>query len=189
MDDFVLSRVESMDEDKLLELCINGDKKAFSQLIELNRRLIETAAFRIVKSNVAVQEVVQEALIRIFKGLKLFNRQCKISTWMYRITVNEGLRYLQKESGHATTPLDQIDEIPVTEVCALQSIVLKEQKKMMKEFVDELPSEFKEVVVLHYFEEMKLENIADKLNIPSGTVFSRIGRARDMLKKKIKAYA
>jgi RNA polymerase sigma-70 factor (ECF subfamily) len=178
-----------MDEAQLLERCKNGDKEAFSLLLGSHRRIIEGTAFGLLKNREAVKEVIQEVFIRVFKRFHTFNGECRLSTWIYRITFNESMRYLQKEKNRAQTPLDLVDEIPAADATALQGLLLREQKTIMKTCISELPPDFREAVMLHYFEDMKLEDIAVKLNLPQGTVHSRIGRAREILKEKIKAYA
>jgi RNA polymerase sigma-70 factor, ECF subfamily len=178
-----------MDEALILEKCRSGDKNAFALLADGHRRIIEGTAFGLLKNREAVKEVVQEVLIRIFKGVHSFKGDCKLSTWIYRITFNESMRYLQKTASRTTTPLDLVEDIPAPDTCALQGLLSKEQKNIIKTCIGELPPGFRETVMLHYFEDMKLEEIALKLNIPQGTVHSRIGRAREMLRDKIKAYA
>ena len=178
-----------MDNAVLIEQCKNGDKKSFEQLISANRGIMEATVFRFIKDRDSMEEVIQEVMIRIFKGLPSFNGKCKLSTWISRIAFNESMRLLEKESNRAKAPIDCIENLPSNNVCALEGLVLKERKKIMKEYIDELPVEYQETVKLHYFEDMKLEDIALKLNLPKGTVFSRIGRARDILKDRMKAFA
>jgi len=177
-----------MDDALILEKCRGGDKNAFAQLVDGHRRIIEGTAFGILKNREALKEVVQEVLIRIFKGIGSFKGNCKLSTWIYRITFNESMRYLQKSSNRTATSLDLVEDVPAPDTCALQGLLSKEQKNIMRNCINELPPDFKQTVMLHYFEDMKLEEIAVKLNVPQGTVHSRIGRAREMLRDKIKAY-
>jgi RNA polymerase sigma-70 factor, ECF subfamily len=175
----------AMNEMEIIQRCKAGDKSAFAALAEGHRQLMENVARRIVKDPETVKEILQEVLMRIYKGISTFNGKCKLSTWIYRITTNESLRYVQKRSNRDTLPMDLIKELPADDVGALQLLVLEERKEIIHNLISQLSPDFKEVVHSFYFENLKLEEIAVKLNLPQGTVHSRIGRAKNILRKKM----
>jgi RNA polymerase sigma-70 factor, ECF subfamily len=176
---------EPIDDALLIEKCKSGDGKYFLLLRDRHRKIMQTTALRIVKSREAADDVVQEVLYRIHKGLGTFNGKCKLSTWIYRIARNESLRYLEKESNRAELPLERLEKEAARHPGALEGLIRQDQEKSMMRSIDALPADFREAVDLHYFKGLKLEEIAAKLGVPRGTVHSRIGRARALLKKEM----
>jgi DNA-directed RNA polymerase specialized sigma24 family protein len=85
-----------LDENALLEKAILGDCDAFVDLIKNNQRYIESAVMKIAKDNDALPNIVQEVIITICKELRNYDVLRKPSTWIYRIAISEGYKYLYK---------------------------------------------------------------------------------------------
>ena len=83
----------------------------------------------------ASKDIIQEVFLRIFKNIKSFNGKCRISTWIYRITLNESLKYLAKNLKIGLESYDFINEYPSKETSALKTILLEEQKKLMNIYI------------------------------------------------------
>jgi RNA polymerase sigma-70 factor, ECF subfamily len=175
-----------MDEQTIINRCKEGDKTAFPQLFSLYRHLIECAVFRIVRDREIGKDVVQEVLIRIYRNVHTFDGRCKISTWIYRIAVNESLRAAGKMGGVEWESDDILSAYPSDEPHALTGLIDQENRNMINTLLAELSPEYKTVITLHYFAGMSGEEIASTLKVPVGTINSRIARGRDSLREKIK---
>ncbi|MFH0920042.1 MAG: sigma-70 family RNA polymerase sigma factor [Fibrobacterota bacterium] len=174
-----------MNENEILSKCQKGDKTAFPLLFSLHRRLIESAVFRIVKDREAGKDVIQEVLLRIYKNIHTFNGSCKVSTWIYRIAMNESLRAAAKGSKIQWGGNDMLDNVPSAEPHMLQGLIDKEKQGMLNAFIAELQPDYKSALMMHYYAGMSGDEIAEALNIPIGTVNSRIARGRDTLREKL----
>jgi RNA polymerase sigma factor (sigma-70 family) len=172
-------------QDTLLADCRKGDKGAFFALADAYRNIIENSAFRIVKDRDAVKDVMQEVLIRIYKGIGAFNGKSRLSTWIYRITLNESIRYVTKYRKNIFETDAILDGFPDGSDEILGEMIEEERKKVIRAHVESLPPDFRAVLVMFYFGSMKAEDIAAALNVPLGTVNSRIARARGMLREKL----
>jgi RNA polymerase sigma-70 factor (ECF subfamily) len=130
------------------------------------------------------QDMVQEAYLRAFKFFDGFHG-VDARAWLLTIVRNTCYTWLdQNRTRDVTTPFDE--EIHTTEVDVLDpsALVLKSgDMEMLKESLEQLPAEFREVVVLRDLEELSYKQIADVINVPLGTVMSRLARARERLKK------
>jgi len=175
-----------MDEKEIISRCQAGDKAAFPLLFANYRHLIECVVFRIIKDRDVAKDVIQETLIRIYKSIHAFNGKCKISSWIYRIAMNESLRAVGKTSGVKWESADLLDTVPSDEPHALKSLIDKENQSMVNTHINALQPDYKAALVMHYYANMSNEEIAQSLNLPLGTVNSRIARGRDALREKIK---
>ncbi|OGJ86765.1 MAG: hypothetical protein A2268_13925 [Candidatus Raymondbacteria bacterium RifOxyA12_full_50_37] len=164
--------------------CQNNEKAAFAKLFTMHRAIIENVAFRILREREEVKEVVQEVFFRIFKGINNFSGKSGISTWIYRITLNESFRMLQKRSGadRQVIDIDTVENELTVDHDYLSEIVSRERSKALVKTLEQLNPDHKAMLIMFYFGSMKTEEIASVLHLPVGTVNSRIARARDALK-------
>jgi len=130
------------------------------------------------------QDMVQEAYMRAFKFFDGFHG-ADARAWLLTIVRNTCYTWLdQNRARDMTTPFDE--EIHTTEDNALNpsAMALKSSDmEMLKQSLEQLPAEFREVIVLRDLEEFSYKQIADVINIPLGTVMSRLARARERLKR------
>ena len=174
-----------MDENALIESYKSGNSHAFSILVRQNQPYIEAAILRIVGNREVVQDVMQEVLIRISKGLRTFKGQSKLSSWMYRISLNEGYRYIQSRKRSAPDiQLDDVADFSDAEPAIDLQLMDRENGAVLYECINELPEDYKSVFKSFYLEELRLEEISSKFDLPQGTVNSRIARARNMIREK-----
>jgi len=134
------------------------------------------------------QDVVQEAYFRAFKSFSGFHGP-NGRAWLLTIVRNTSYTLLKKSRAvDFTTPFDE--EIHVTgQESASPSTILEhsEDAELIKEAMDALPAEFREILVLRHQEDLSYKEIADVAQIPPGTVMSRLARARAKLKERLAA--
>jgi len=136
------------------------------------------------------EDAAQETFIQAWLKLKSYRPQSSLKTWLYRIAVNTAIDMLRKEKRILPSEIDDLnlrDSNPGPETLAANS----EQTEMVQEAVLALPDASRAVLVLREFEGLSYKEIAESLEIPVGTVMSRLNYARKLLREKleVKLYA
>ena len=134
------------------------------------------------------------SFIKAFNSLENFDRQFAFSTWLYKIATNNCIDYLRKkklstfsiDKEIASEDSDFKFEIPDTEYVPDNKIIEEQRKKIIDEAIENLPEKYKKVIVLRHKKEMEYEEIAEKLELPLGTVKAHIFRGRELLNKYLK---
>jgi RNA polymerase sigma-70 factor (ECF subfamily) len=136
----------------------------------------------------------EDVLYRIFykalNALPDFRRDSKISTWLYKITWREGLRHIQKQkvSSQKEAPILEADDQPDPGESVLEVLERRETADHVQWALSKLPVKYREVLALKYLEELQTAELADRLNIPVGTVKARIHRALAKLKELLEKH-
>lgn len=186
---------KSDNEKTLLKKARNGDIEAFELLVEDYQKKVFNVAYRMMGNSEDANDLVQEALIRIFKSIKNFKEQSSFSTWVYRIVTNVCLDELRRRKNKFTISIDedikledgnvkrQIEsEGPTLE----ESLESKEIQDIVTKAIEELSNEHKTVIVLRDIQGFSYDEISDIMKCPEGTVKSRINRARKALREILK---
>ena len=178
------------DESQLIDEALQGDRAAFTQLVEMNQDRLFASMRQITGSPEEAEEVVQEAFIRAFIKLDTFQRNSQFFTWLYRIAFNSALT--RKRRKRARVSLDQYREssgLEVTDEGASvdEPILQRERVQMVREAIQTLSEDHRSILVLREMQDHSYEDIAEILNISIGTVRSRLSRARGQLKAALEA--
>src|SRR4051794_12490675 len=169
-----------MDSD-VHKLLMQGQRdRAFEEILDR----YETKVFRLVLSMVGnaarAQEVAQDAFLKVWQGLEGFDQtRSAIGTWGYAIARNTALTYLRGEAYRHTLALHEISAPAAAPLSRYGDDDLQSS-------VQQLPGELRDVVVLYYYQERSVEDVALMLDLPSGTVKSHLSRARKMLAAKLR---
>ena len=183
---------ESLPEDTLLAFkASDGNEEAFEKLVRKYERLVSTCVFSVVGNNPEdVLDVSQEVFLKVYRNLSSFKGDSEFSTWLYRVAKNCALDYIRKRK----PPSSSIDtsgqegegfDIPDTSNRANpeKSILELEKSEILKKCIDKLSDEHREIIILRHVNDYSYEQIAKILSLETGTVKSRISRAREALKK------
>lgn len=172
-------------EYKLLEQAAKGNSEAFSQLFLTYKTLVYRVVYRLLRIQEDVDDAVQQTFIEVFKSLPGYEGKSKFTTWLYRIAVNVSIQHLRKRRNDIYTDFDP--EILPSESIKdnLENLEGLELHKQIETALDTLPVKKRIVVILHDIEERTMEEIAAILNIPLGTVKSRLFHGRDEMRKKL----
>lgn len=171
------------------------------EFLERNSRLVYNLALRLVGNPVDAEDLAQDALIRALKALQSFRGESASTTWVYRITVNtwkNRVRSEKRRSFWKTLPLgvffgdDEETEteqsIPDKQPPLDAGLETEETAREVQKALMKLDEESRAVVVLREIEGLSYEDIAQTLQIPEGTVKSRLSRARGALKERLKRF-
>ncbi|MBN2259569.1 MAG: sigma-70 family RNA polymerase sigma factor [Clostridiales bacterium] len=172
----------------LIKKCVDGDFKSFEQLIVKYEKNAFAIALRYLGNYDDALDVTQEALIKVYKNIKNFRFESSFTTWLYRIVINTSKDFLKKnnkekiisiEDHSIDLPDDRERENPV------KNAENKELKLIVEEALMALNEENRIVVLLKDIQGFTYDEISDVLQIPIGTVRSRISRGRAMLKNEL----
>ena len=128
------------------------------------------------------EDVVQEAYLRALKHFNTF-KGGDARPWMLKIVRNTYYTWIQRNRGSAEmTPFEEEEDVHVSDTPNPEMLLLKEaDKQLVRRALQKLPTEFLEIIVLREFEELSYKQIADTVQVPLGTVMSRLARARGRL--------
>jgi RNA polymerase sigma-70 factor (ECF subfamily) len=186
-------------DNELVRRFVDGDRRAFEELVIRHQDRVYGFCLRLLGSPSLAEEAAQEVLVKVFKYLPRFRGESKFTTWLYRVTLNhcrnvQAYRARRHEKRHdsldATTEDDEgstrkrelADTRPDAEAILLQS----ERIAIMKEELAKLDPIWQEILILRDVEGQSYEEIGTALDLPPGTVKSRIHRARGELKTRLK---
>lgn len=164
----------------------DGDKKAFGKLIEHYQNRIFAVTYGIVGSRHDAEDIAQDTFIKAYEGIRRLKNGTAFYSWLIRIAVNTSLNYKKSSQKTRTVPLDTISE-PVYQGENPDAYVEnREGMERVETLLNELPSEHRAVLVLREIEGLSYEEISVLLDIPLGTVKSRINHAREKLRRAVK---
>ena len=163
----------------------------FWQLAERHAKFLYNAALRYAGSRYDAEDLVQETFLIAFKQFEALRDERKFKGWLFAILRNTYLKNIRPDSRRKESEYeDGIDYIGVLEdtvehTDANRIYEQKVESKQIQHLLDELPEKHKSPLLLYYMVEMSYQEIAQALELPIGTVMSRLSRAKQMLKKKI----
>lgn len=181
-----------LSDEKLVARFVNGDINAYKELVKRYKDKLFNFVMRYFNNREQAEDVVQETLIKLYTHAHYYKDIAQFSTWIYTIAKNNALTELRKNKAKKSDSMWTDDgkfidiassEIPLDEKVQNEIAVEKLNKYLL-----ELPENFRIAVYLRDFEEHSYEEISMILEIPIGTIKSRINRGRIMLAEKLKSY-
>ncbi len=176
--------IKSMTDFQLIKACINEDKNYFSELVTRYKNLVYSVILRMVNNSEEANDLAQEVFIKIYKNLDKYYPDFKFSTWIIRITTNHVIDYRRKKRQEIVS-LDEVDYDISSEESPESTAIKNEEKKQLKEVVNELPDMYKIPIVLYHQQGLSYQEIADVTQEPLSKVKNRIFRGRKMLKESL----
>jgi len=178
-------------EARLIERCRAGDTGAFDELMARHQDRVYHLCLWLLRDAEAATDATQDVFIRAFRGLKNFRGDCAFSTWLHRIAVNIVSDEANRRQ-RAPLPLSALetDDSPAIEPVAPgddpgSAAARRERRRVVREALAALPDHHRLVLVLFDIQGYAYEDIAQILELPLGTVKSRLNRARAALREKL----
>lgn len=191
----VEERIEPLDAPVLLARARQGDAAAFRQLAQpLEARLLRQAV-ALCRDPSAAEDLVSETLLQAWKSLANFNETCRLSTWLYAILLHRYQKSLRAARSRprplASLPLadaqrhrEAHEGLPSGDVSPSEAIAQEEEAAEIRSAVESLPEKHRQVILLRFFEDASLEEIATVLDCSVGTVKSRLHHALEKLRRR-----
>ena len=179
------------DED-LIERFQNGDEQAYIELVNRYRDRLMNFVYRFVNDYDQSEDIAQETLIKLYTHKHYYKKIAKFSTWIYTIAANLAKSELRKKKSRKVTNLSQMStqekeyELPADQPDTDRAIESEFIEKRIQAAIQKLPLHFKTVTILRDIQELSYDEISKIVDVPLGTVKSRINRARLQLQKELK---
>lgn len=181
--------MERAEEEEYIKRARRGDKQAFATLINAHKTIVYNLALGILKDRQEAEDLTQEVFIRVYENLRLFRGKSRFSVWLGKITYNTALNRLkalkrlplalEEEKLMAASPLNEASNSP------LAKIEEKERREILREAFSRLPEIYQLPIMLRYIQGLSVSEVAEILNLPQGTVKTRLARAREILRRKL----
>lgn len=169
---------ESLSERQIIRKAAAGSAGAFSRLVDRYRPSVLRTAYGIVGSSAAAEDIAQEVFIQVWRKLPNYADAGAFSSWIYRITVNAAIDMLRKRPFEMELACGISDGGTSPE----QIVLSRDAQRQLWNAVCDLPPKARAALVLREFEGLTYKEIAEALQIPIGTVMSRLNYARRRLR-------
>tara|TARA_B100002003_G_scaffold164738_1_gene152973 strand:+ start:279 stop:866 length:588 start_codon:yes stop_codon:yes gene_type:complete len=181
-------------DEELIASFQNGNEQAYIELVRRYRDRLMTFVFRFLGDMELSEDIVQDTMIKVYTHKHYYKEIAKFSTWIYTIAGNLAKTELRKRKRRKVTLLSQMNtddrkyEIPSTELQSEDIVQGEYTERYIQKAILQLPLHFRTVVILRDIQELSYEEISKIVNVPLGTVKSRINRARLQLQQTLKEY-
>lgn len=167
----------------------DGDQKAYAELMQRYKDSIYFMALKMVNNKDNAMDLTVETFGKAFENIEKYKPDFAFSTWLYRIATNNCIDFIRKKKLNVVSMNSMVDEEGDDRPLQIKSDTLnpeetsikKQQNEQLKLIVDKLPSRYRTLIVLRYYDELSYEEIAQQLDLPLGTVKAQLFRARDLL--------
>jgi RNA polymerase sigma-70 factor (ECF subfamily) len=172
-------------DQELIERCRRGDRHAFEPLFRRYRDQAYGYALGLVGSPDEALDLTQEAFVRAFQALKRFRPGAPFEPWFFRIVRNLCLNAIRRRKTWRMVPWDAVRDLQSGEDGPSAEIEKREIQDAVWLAISELTPDQREIIILKDFQDLSYKEIAEVLEIPVGTVMSRLYYARQALKVKL----
>ena len=172
-----------LSEDSIIEKVISGEKEAYRYLVEKYKDLSYSLALKIVKDPMQAEEVAQEAFIKAYRSLKMFNKKSKFSTWLFRIVYTTAISLLRKEKKYVSYD-DTVNTEPMED--ENNSLEQNDRKVLLENALATLGPEDSTAVTLYYLHQYSMDEVAETMGLKISTVKVKIHRARKKLASELR---
>ena len=177
-------------ETELLERARGGDQQAFGALVERYQRRVVGVAQAVVHNQEDAIELAQETFIRAYENLGKFESRSAFSTWLYRIAANLAIDFRRREGRHVVLrgedAENELQRLPNPRGDSYQETARGELNRRIQGALGELTPEHRAVILLREVEGLSYDEISEVLDVPRGTVMSRLHYARSRLRTILK---
>jgi RNA polymerase sigma-70 factor (ECF subfamily) len=182
-----LVMTESGSDIRLVEEARSGSAAAFATIVERYHERLYAVVVRIVHDRADAEEVTQETFLRAYRNLASFHLDSALYTWLYRIAVNAAVDLAKKRRRRQHLSLDDEElvldgALPAAGQDPGEEYERAELVQLVREGIEALPERYRVILLLREYSDMSYESLAEVLELPKGTVESRLFRARMKLK-------
>jgi RNA polymerase sigma-70 factor (ECF subfamily) len=183
-----VAELAGVPDEILISRYIQGDKGAFSTLVARYQRELYHFLARFLSDRVAADDVFQESFLQVHESASTFDTTRRFRPWLFTIAANKARDYLRSRSRHPAAPLDApihgdseqktfIDLIQAVSEFPEEPLAREELRVAVQKTIEAMPANLREVLLLGHFHDFSYKHISDMLQIPLGTVKSRLHAA------------
>ncbi len=179
----------------LVERAQKGDKRAFDKLLKKYRKSVYYMLLKMVKNSDDAEDLAQEAFAKAFTSIERFDATFAFSTWLFRIASNNCIDFIRKKRVQTISidqPIESEDggnmqmDLKDGGLDPNDALLKQQRGKYLKMALDRLPLKYRQLVELRYFDELSYEEVAEKTQLPLGTIKAQLFRARELLQEEMK---
>lgn len=186
-----------MNEAEIIQKLQEGDETAFRQLVEKYQQLVVNTCFGLVHNMQDAEDIAQDVFIEVFRSIHKFRADSKLSTWLYRISVNRSLNYIRDNKRQKW--MQSVEDVFLLKREKLNSLSFgemaapdtemenSERAELLHKSIDALPQNQRIAFTLNKYEDLSYKQIAEVMEISLSSVESLIHRAKKNLQKKLYA--
>ncbi len=182
------SKLINLSDKQLIQLALIKDQQAFAMLLNKYKSSLLAFISQYIPNREDAEDVCQRSFEKAFMNINKFNTQYAFSTWLFHIAQNEAIDHIRRVK-QSTTSIDTINE---SEILNISSDEDPEEKVIIDQVVSNiissimsLPIGYRAVAELRFIKDYAYEDIAEELNMPIGTVKTKLNRARKMLNEMV----
>jgi RNA polymerase sigma-70 factor (ECF subfamily) len=171
-----------VDDRDLIASAQQGDRQAFTKLVWRHQGGVVSFIYRMCGDLRLAEDAAQEAFVRVWQNLNSYKPQYAFRSWLYRIAANAALDALRRER-----PTAELDSVSLADPGGTpeQSAEENQRAANVRRAIAQLSPPLRMVLILREYQELTYQEIADALDIPVGTVMSRLNSARAQLRKEL----
>lgn len=179
-------------EQEWIDAARAGDTAAFEKLIRRHQRSVYRSVLRLLRDRDEAEEIAQEAVVRAWENLHRFRGDAPFAGWLSRIAIYLALNRLRERKKFVRPEDDErhqavLNRAEGRDLSPLAQLLKREAHAALAKAMAELPEEFRVPLSLRVYEEYTYEQIAEALDVPLGTVMSRLFRARERVAQRVRA--
>ncbi|MCX7716478.1 MAG: RNA polymerase sigma factor [Endomicrobia bacterium] len=181
----VFNNIEKTDYEIIHEV-VNGNKDLYAVIIKRYQNFVFTIVERLISNKEDVKDIVQEIFIKIYFSLYKYDIKYEFKSWLYKVAINYVLDFIKSKNSKYKIIIS-IEDKNISQYCIEHpkielDIELKEKLKKIGDIINRLKPKYREVIILRYIEELKVEEIAEILNVSCNNVKIRLHRAIKMVR-------
>ena len=174
-------------DEQLVGWSLAGDADAFKQLVERHYQMVLKVAYRALGSVPAAEDCAQDVFIKVHQKLRLYHTDRPFIRWLHRVTANTVTDAIRRR--RLDLSFDTLLHDPPSELGdPAEAAAARERRMAVRAAMADLPGRLRDTIVLQVFHELSYQEIAQVLNIPMGTVMSRIHNAKRQLRRRLSSY-
>jgi len=172
------------EERRLIDRSATGDQEAFRQLVLRYHRMVINVGFRALGELSLAEDVAQEVFIKVYKALPGYRHDKPFKHWLYRVAANAVTDALRRR--RPVVSLDGLEQPPADTGSDPQDVAVRHDlQRAVRHAIANLPPHYRDTIALQAFAELSYDEIAKVLDIPLGTVMSRLNGAKRLLRERL----
>ena len=176
--------MEATDQE-IIEKILKGQGELYEEIIKRYKNGVYSLCMRMIRNNEDAKDLAQDAFIKAYQNLDKYNSEYKFSTWIFKVASNLCVDHLRKLKTQ-TLPYDDKLSMPHDTASAEDIYIHKSNKRQIEKAIQDLPEEYRVLVILYHKEGLSYEEMSDMLKLPMSKVKNRLHRARNRLKEVLK---
>lgn len=170
----------TLDDRTLVQRSLEGDEKAFEHLFTRYREAIRQLLQQRAGSLDDADDLLQETFVKVYLHLESYNHQYTFGQWVYTIARNTFIDYVRRRQEEL--PIDERFKAPASSTpTPEESVIRRQQRDQIEHILSALRPQYRRLIEMRFFEEYTYEEIAEKLQMPMGTIKTQIHRAREQM--------